>query len=323
MQKSLIIVLFLFQGYPITSGSVNWGFFAHKRINRLAVFTLPPEMIGFYKYHIQYITEKAVNPDMRRYLIADEAPRHYIDLDVYGENPLDSLPQYWDEAVAKYSEDTLMAYGIAPWHIFKIKRFLTAAFKRGDMAQILRLSADIGHYIADANVPLHTTENYNGQLTDQVGIHGFWESRLPELFSDEYDLFTGQASYLYRPQLTAWEAISQAHQALDSVLLIEKILTSRFDPSKKYSFEERGATTVRVYAYDFSAAYHRKLDGMVARRMRAAIKMVGDFWYSSWVDGGQPDLNLLTGEQPPADTISVDSNRIHRLRNHESGVSNE
>jgi len=58
-----------------------WGFFGHKRINRMAVFTLPPELVGFYKYHIEYITEHAVDPDKRRYAVEGEAPRHYIDID--------------------------------------------------------------------------------------------------------------------------------------------------------------------------------------------------------------------------------------------------
>src|SRR6218665_125076 len=61
-----------------------WGFYAHKRINRLAVFILPPEMIGFYKKNISYLTERAVAPDHRRYAVVEEAPRHYIDLDHYG-----------------------------------------------------------------------------------------------------------------------------------------------------------------------------------------------------------------------------------------------
>ncbi len=29
--------------------TLPWGFFGHKRINRMAVFTLPPEMMVFYK----------------------------------------------------------------------------------------------------------------------------------------------------------------------------------------------------------------------------------------------------------------------------------
>src|ERR1044071_7028843 len=90
-----------------------WGFFGHKRINRIAVFTLPPEMLGFFKEHIEYITEHAVDPDKRRYAVDDEAQRHYIDIDHYAHNDLDpfeNVPRKWDDAIAKFTEDTLQAY---------------------------------------------------------------------------------------------------------------------------------------------------------------------------------------------------------------------
>ena len=270
-----------------------WGFYAHKEINRLAVFTLPPEMIGFYKNFIQEIKENAVNPDMRRYAVKDEAPRHYIDLDVYGDSALQVVPKYWKQAVEKYSEDTLMAYGIVPWHVNRMRYWLTDAFKNNDVDAILRLSSDLGHYIADAHVPLHTTENYNGQLTGQVGIHGFWESRLPELFAEDFDFFVGRAEYLDRPQLAIWDVVKESHLAVDSVLKFEKELTDKFPDSKKFGFEERGGATVRVYSKDFSTEYFKMLDGMVERRMRSAVLMIGNFWYTSWVDAGQPDLNVL------------------------------
>jgi len=61
----------------------SWGFFAHKQINRIAVFTLPTELIGFYKDNIEFITEHAVDPDKRRYAVTGEAERHFIDLDRY------------------------------------------------------------------------------------------------------------------------------------------------------------------------------------------------------------------------------------------------
>ncbi len=295
----------------------EWGFFAHQQINRLAAFTLPSEMIGFYKRNLQHITEKAVNPDMRRYTNKLEAPRHYIDIDIYGDSALWTMPRYWKDAVAKYTEDTLQAYGIVPWHINRVRYELTEAFRKRDAARILRISADLGHYIADANVPLHTTENYNGQLTGQEGIHGFWESRLPELFFDEYDFFVGKARYIDDPQLEAWEAVTHAHLAMDSVLNFERRLSEQFDESKKYSFERRGASTVRVYSYEFSEAYHKVLSGMVERRMRASIKMVGDFWFTCWVDAGQPDLNSLETASEVEEKLEV--NEDVQIRNHESG----
>lgn len=273
--------------------SSGWGFYAHKKINRLAVFTLPTDLIGFYKLHIDYLSENAVNPDKRRYAMKEEAARHYIDLDVYGDSALFIVPHRWDSAVAKYSEDTLQAYGIVPWHINLMKYQLTKAFEEKQIERILRYSAEIGHYVADANVPLHTTENYNGQLTDQLGIHGFWESRLPELFDNDYNFFVGRAEYIEYVQEYVWDAVEQSHQAVDSVLKFEQNLNNSFSQSKKYSYEEKGQSTAKVYSKKYSQQYHKMLDGMVERQMRSSIKMVGDIWFTAWVDAGQPDVEEL------------------------------
>jgi len=275
-----------------------WGFFGHKKINRIAVFTLPTELMAFYKTNVEFVSQHAVDPDMRRYAIAEEAPRHYIDIDHYGDHPFETVPRKWDSAVAKFSVDTLMEYGIVPWHIERMYYRLVDAFKKEDALYILKTSADIGHYIADAHVPLHTTENYNGQLTGQHGIHGFWESRLPELYSKGYDFFTGKARLIADPLDMAWDAVEKSHSAVDSVLEFEHQLNDDFASDRKYAFEERGASTVKTYSKDYSLEYHVRMDGMVERRMRASIIMTGSIWYSAWIEAGQPDLNLeITDDQ--------------------------
>jgi hypothetical protein len=269
----------------------SWGFFGHKQINRIAVFTLPKDLLGFYKQNIEFITEHAIDPDKRRYAVQGEAERHFIDLDRYGAAPLDSVPRRWDDAVKKYSEDTLKAHGIVPWHIDVMVKRLTKAFRDEDFDRILRLSADLGHYIADAHVPLHTTRNYNGQLTNQRGIHGFWESRLPELFTEDYDFFVGQAKYIEDPLTYAWQVVAESFAAKDSVLLFEAELNGRYAQDQKYSFENRGASVMRVYSEEYSATYHKMLNGMVERRMRKAIAGAGSLWFTAWVNAGQPDLS--------------------------------
>jgi hypothetical protein len=289
----LIIVLLS----PVNN-SYSWGFFAHKKINKYAVYTLPPEMVVLYKKHIEYISENAIGPDCRRYSDPDEAPRHYIDIDHYSkENPFEVMPPKWKDAVAKYGEDTLKAYGIVPWHVLSVLYKLTDAFKENDLSKILRASSDIGHYISDAHVPLHTTENYNGQLTGQKGIHGFWESRVPELYAEDYDYFVGRAQYINRPLDYIWKVIQQSHAALDSVLLFEKQLTDSFPPDKKYSYETRGQNTIKVYSKEFTAAYNQKLNGMVERRMIHSVIAIGSFWYTAWIDAGKPDLKILNDKE--------------------------
>jgi hypothetical protein len=292
----------------VPAGLHSWGFFAHQQINRLAVFTLPPEMIGFYKKHILYITEQAVNPDKRRYRVVAEGPRHFIDLDAYGDSARALLPATWAAATQKFGADSLQKHGVVPWHLSLVKYQLTEAFRQHNVVDILRLSADLGHYVADACVPLHTTRNYNGQFTGQHGIHGLWESRLPELFASQYDFFTGPARYLGHVQQQAWQLVWRSHAAVDSVLRLEKETAAEIAQDKKYSFEERGGTTIKTYSRSYAATYHQKLDGQVERQMRLAVALVGAFWYTCWVDAGQPDLRQL---QPltPAQQQALEAER--------------
>lgn len=391
----------------------KWGFFGHQRINKMAVFTLPPEMIPFFKKNIEYLSKHAVDPDKRRYRSTQEAPRHYIDIDHYGVAPFPEVPRRWLSALAKFTDvfvvseagdtlqvfgnkvvdfgwdtltlkgaaitsilkkdsfklskkryldfvktnidkqfyelkwvislenldslfrtnqfsqqckssfavDELSKYGIVPWHLEKMLFRLTYAFKDNDLDKILRYAAEIGHYVGDAHVPLHTTENYNGQMTGQTGIHGFWESRLPELYAGQYSFFVGKAEYIDKPNEFFWDIVLASHSHLDSVLLIEKDLTARFPSDQKYCFETRGEYTVRTYCEEFSNAYHERLKGMVEERMRAAIKTVGDVWFTAWVNAGQPDLTKLLNKKPlPTKVEEIENvqDTIAKVRPHEN-----
>jgi len=259
-------------------------------INEAAVFTLPVPLAGFYKKHIIYISEHAVDADKRRYVNSEEAERHFIDIDAYGENPFDSIPPYWQDAIDKIPEETLRANGILPWQIHFSYIQLVNAFKERNTHRILRISTDIGHYIADAHSPLHTTKNYNGQLTDQYGIHAFWESRLPEIYASSYNFYVGKAQYIDAPLLKAWEIIQHSFSLTDSVLLIEKRLNQEFPDDKKYIFENRNNILIKSYSQPYSKAYHQALNGMIEKQMRAAIITLSSFWYSAWIDAGQPKL---------------------------------
>lgn len=268
-----------------------WGFSPHKLINRQAIFTLPPSMIIFYKHYMHVISEGAVKADRRRYAVPEEGARHYIDIDYYGPE----VPRYWDELVRIYPKDSIESHGILPWHLAMVKLQLTKAFKEDNIKRILSISSDAGHYLADAHVPLHTTSNYNGQSTGQHGIHGFWETRIPELFYGEFDLWVGPANYQSNWSNTVWDILKDSHRAVDSVLYYERNLTNTFPNDKKYAYEVRLSRLVKVYSEDFSKAYHKALGNQVERRLRAAIRAVGDFWYTCWVDAGQPDLSRLKG----------------------------
>ncbi len=378
----ILALAFVFSAFlPIA----NWGFFVHRRINRLAVFTLPIALIPFYKKHIDYLTENAVGPDKRRYAVATEGIRHYIDLDVWGKPPFKNLPRNIVEASRSYTEivvrneqkdsiklfgqqmesttdgslvlkgdnyqqffgrdslfidqedyedffydqiynplyekewmidcavlenyfdrydfvlpcdqaiaiDTFVEHGVLPYNLIRLQSNLSRAMAAMDSDLILRLSADMGHYIGDAHVPLHTTSNYNGYQTDQIGIHAFWETRLPELFADEqFDYFVGQANYIEDPKTYYWDIVLNSHSLVADVLNIEKELSKSYPKDQQYCFVERGAGALQnIPCEAYAQKYHQLLEGQVEQQMRAAIKAVGNAWYTAWINAGQPDLS--------------------------------
>jgi hypothetical protein len=360
-----------------------WGFFGHRKINRMAVFTLPPEMLVFYKKNVDWLTEHAVDADTRRYASKHEAPRHFLDLDRYGKAPYANLPRTWTDALMQHYQyfyvndngdtlrlitspigektdslafnhrlfkqekatvsrksfrfffnrfllphyyddetiripcdslaallgnvplrcreafvvDTFSQHGVLPYSLEQLLRKLTDAFTERDAKRILRHSADIGHYIADAHVPLHTTANYNGQLTGQDGLHAFWESRLPELFAEqEYDFWVGQAGFIDDPKAYFWNLVMQSNALVDSVLAIERSLRIEYPTDRQLCNEYRNNVFVKTQCEDFARAYHERMGGMVEARMQSAISSVGSAWYTAWVLAGQPDLSTLGGE---------------------------
>lgn len=355
-----------------------WGFYGHQLINRKAVFTLPRDLLPFYKENIDYITEHAVDPDKRRYANPHEAVRHYIDLDHGGENRGKYLPLTWrqavlsettlkfagdtvpiiechkgdcslasgiefrdstalfsllyrnikpwgydedaslpchdldtyftglkcDSAVAIMLKENLSQYGILPWYLLTMQQRLTSAFMKGDNRQILKISADIGHYIGDAHVPLHTSENYNGQLTGQVGIHAFWESRIPELFAEEqYDFLVGRAEYILDPEKYFWNIVLESHTYVQKVLISERYLKTVYPEDTRFCFDRRSDVVIRTQCKVYAKAYQDDLDGMVEDRMRKAIHAIGSAWYTAWVDSGQPTLHPASYQPDSLDIL--------------------
>lgn len=268
----------------------SWGFYAHKRIGRMAIYALPEEMYGFYNNNSIYLSEHTVDPDKRRYVDDKEGGRHFLDTEDFGEGGLDSIPKRWNEALKKYGQDFLERSGTVPWQIERSYYILVNAFKANNWLQILKLSAELSHYVSDAHVPLHVTSNYNGQLSGQEGIHSFFESRLPELFASGYQLSTKPVEYIESPLALAWTIVSESCRAKDSVFTIERRLRNRHTPSGIYGVHTRRGNVLKTYSHAYAKKYETALNGLVERRMRASIFRTACLWYSAWVDAGQPAL---------------------------------
>lgn len=275
--------------------SISWGSLIHRTIHQLAVYQLPKPMQSFFHENMKYLVENAPRPDTRRNTDSSEAPRHFIDLEAYGDSAAWKMPMVWETAISIYSIDSLLEYGYVPYHIMTMQERLTKAFRKLEKDSILFYAVDLAHYIGDANVPLHTTLNYDGQLTNQHGLHSLWESMIPEIHIAEYKLYSDhKAKYISDPAKEVWACIRRAHKLLPGVFGKEVEATKEFTGSTKYRIQVRRGKEVKSYTSAFAKTYNQKLGQTINQQLLYSVKMIGDFWYTAWVDAGRPDLSSIT-----------------------------
>ena len=287
----------------ILLGLSSWGMWGHQHINKSAIFALPDELRIFFYNHLDFVTEESNVPDLRKYTLSDKAenPRHYIDIEDFGNIPIDSIPQTSKLAYAKYDNKLLQSSGILPWYIQDVMEKLTKSMQNKRKTEILFLAADLGHYLADANMPLHTSSNHNGQLTNQAGIHAFWEAQLPEIFGEKYNVYTGNAKYIDNVTKETWRIIQHSHQLADTLLAKDRELRKTF-PADKIFLKDANGKLVKnkfnqsVYTPEYATLYHQALNGMIENQLREAIMATANFWYTAWVNAGKPDLKSLDDE---------------------------
>lgn len=281
--------------------SLSWGVFGHEHINNAAVMALPKPMQQFFYNHIDYITQEASVPDLRKYAYADksEGPRHYMDMEHFGD--IKDVPTDFEELKKKYDDKFLADNGILPWQIQQIMTKLTKAFKDKRRNEILFLAADLAHYIGDAHMPLHTSANHDGQLSNQKGIHSLFESRCVEMFGKKYNYNTGEAKYVDNIEKAVWDMLKDSHRQVAPLLAADKKLRSDFSLAQLYEKDENGHTAKSkygdpIYSKEYVTQFHNALNGMVEKQIRKAIGTTANFWYTAWVNAGKPNLSELDAQ---------------------------
>jgi hypothetical protein len=290
MRKSLMVLL----SAVLLTVFGSWGYLIHRTVNQLAVYELPKTVRPFFYRNMDYLVKESIRPDVRRNTDSTEASKHFIDFEAYGDSAAWKMPLKWEEAVARFSTDTLLKWGYVPYEIMRVKEALTRSFRSMNRDSILFYAADLGHYIGDAHVPLHTTINYNGQLTDQRGLHSLWESMVPEIELSNYTLSSRhKARYLPEPEKQVWSALRNSFSLVPDLLQMEKKASIGLTPEQKFRTQVRNGREVKSYSTLFAKAYSRLLRNTVNEQLLSTSDLIADMWYTSWVDGGKPDLAPL------------------------------
>lgn len=294
MKKKLLPATLFLSCSIIIVSLCSWGFYVHETATQLAIYKLPKPLQKFFFANIDTISANSVRPDKRRYADRTENPKHFIDIENYGNGAMMTMPHDLKTAVEKYSWDTLKKYGYVPYQILIEYDSLVNAFKNNNGDSIIFYADDLAHYIEDANVPLHTTNNYDGQLTNQKGLHALWESTIPELELDDYNLHSKHAAvYVKDKEDAIWTALRRTHALLPEMFMKEQEVAENFPDSSKYIERMYYGKKTKVYSDEFAKQYAASLSSTINDQLNYCSDMVADFWYSAWIDAGKPNLKQL------------------------------
>lgn len=272
MSKKIIpvfLIAFLFLG---------WGKTGHKIINEKSILSFSSEL-DFLKSWSNILIEHASDADNRKNDDPSESPKHFIDIDEYNEFLLkNKIIEDFDSIVAKYGSSTVIDRGLLPWAIQVTVDSLTSSFRKKDWNGAMLRAADLGHYVADAHMPLHITKNYNGQFTGQTGVHSRYESTMIGYHSGEIIYEGKNIQYVNNISDYTFDFIYNNYQFVDSVLIADK--TAKNDAGGNYNsvYYQK----LWLYTKDFTIDLYYNASWRLAELI-----------YTAWINAGSPTITEL------------------------------
>ena len=201
----------------------GWGSTGHKIINRKAVFSFPGAMSSFYWWR-DSLANHASDADYRKGSDPSESKRHYIDIDNYPEFVANGrIPQTLDSLIAIYGVTVVNNNGILPYTIIATVDSVKKYFQQNNWQKAMLKAADLGHYVADAHNPLHITRNYDGQYSNQTGIHSRYETQMINADTGRLAYTYDSAFYVPNVNQFVFNFVYHNYQYVDSLLKADSI----------------------------------------------------------------------------------------------------
>jgi hypothetical protein len=172
------VFLILFSSHLVYA----WGSKGHQIVAYVGA-NLTTDGAPFWQSNLEPLRKLTTVPD-RIWKVpatkAQEENTHWFQVDAYYEpqdyNQIIRFPSSYSDAVTKYGQKMIDINGVAPWRIRQLYQLAFYSFLKKDMKQALEYVGVMTHYIGDLAQPLHVTENYDGQLTGNRGIHSYFET---------------------------------------------------------------------------------------------------------------------------------------------------
>jgi hypothetical protein len=284
---SAILLAVVLWSFPTPLGA--WGFNGHRFITDRAIDLLPQELRPFFQKYRTTVVEHAIDPDTYRTMgFTEETPRHFMDMDAYGPFPFTAIPHDYKEAVARRGVDFVLKNGTLPWRAQEIYDKLRDAFRQLPTSAYARddvklFSAVLAHYTEDSFQPFHAAVNYDGQLTNQQGIHARFETELVDRYADKLQLKPPAATEIPNAREFVFATLTDSFQAVDAILAADRAAA-------------QGRT---AYDDQYFAQLFEKTRPILERRLTGAMSGVASLIMSAWVDAGKPPLPAEAPSRPP------------------------
>ncbi len=274
MRKILIASLSVVIIFIITQEIFGWGNVGHSLINRNSTKHFPQEMNSF-KLWSEFLAQHASDADYRKSQDPNEGNKHFIDIDNYQEFLIGNFPFSIDTLIAKYGWNYVWQQGILPWATKNTLDSLTFAFQSHNWERAKLIAADLGHYVADGHQPLHITRNYDGQFTNQRGIHSRYETHMINRIQSEITFLEEPVIYVQNPIEFIFNYLFESYSYLDSLLRADSLAKSI-----------TGNTTSETYyqiLWQHTNNFTKYLFQKASNRLASLI-------YTAWVNAGSPQL---------------------------------
>ncbi|MEI6434729.1 MAG: T9SS type A sorting domain-containing protein [Bacteroidota bacterium] len=272
---SLIFLVLLLSG---------WGSKGHKKISQNFAVCLPAKMGFLNPGWTSFVANHGSDADYRKDQDPNESPRHFIDIDNYPEFVINGLINHsYDSVVAEHGLYFVTDQGILPWATLRSYDSLKSCFQRSDWNRASLFAADLGHYVADGQMPLHIAKNYNGQLSGQTGIHSRYETKLIERYETSLVYPVDSAIYIANVSSYIFNYLYANYKFVDSILLADL-----------YATQIAGS----VYSDAYYQAFWEKTGKFTINLMRNGSTALASLIYTAWIEAGSPTITPYSIDEP-------------------------
>jgi hypothetical protein len=262
-----------------------WGFAAHRYIMGKAIDLLPAAMKPFFEHFRSEVVMRSTDPDTWRNVGWEDDPNHFVDFGdpLLGPYPFTALPRDSSAAVEKFGAAAMKRLGTLPWReaeeFGNLRRAFEGFAKNSPYAtsDVVLFAGVAAHYIQDAHQPFHATNNYDGQLTGQHGIHNRFERDLMERFATRLIVDARASSSITNPRDAAFEALLVSYSLVPTVLEADKTAIAG----------------KAEYDGDYFEKFFTAVRPVLEKQLAAAAAATAGVLVGAWEQAGKPALGTV------------------------------